>query len=167
MPHIIEPVGQRAVPHGDAALAERAALHFGVPEQEEHRALLQEEGVRAVIDVLPAEVPEVDPRRLLGAIDRKWEFFNLDAMCASDLRGVGGILAAFEAVAQVRLADAAVAEDEDLEFGVVFSATLKVRVVRILSMTLWVALVSADFSRQVVEGCSIQVQSRQCRQQYP
>jgi hypothetical protein len=104
-------------------------------------------------DVLPAEVPEIYPRWLFRSGDLQEEFLDLDAVGAGNALGVGRIRATFEAVAQVRLADAAVAEDEDLEFGVVLRAALQIRIVGAdLVEDVLTGRVSIDFLRLVIEG---------------
>ncbi len=59
--HKVQPVGQRTVAEDEPLVGDGdAGFHVGVPEDHVDRVLLQEQGVGAVVDVLSAEVPDVE-----------------------------------------------------------------------------------------------------------
>src|ERR1700677_2590844 len=96
-----------------AVLARRIArLEPLRPNEYENRVIAQEQSVRAVIDILPAEVPEVEGDRRRAA--RAWEGHgrNRDAVSRVAFR--------FERLthqiaAELRLADAPVAQHHQLD----------------------------------------------------
>ena len=134
---VIEPVGKRAVTERECAfLVGRLALQLRRPEQEKDGLSMKEERVRAVIDILSAEVPEIQAHRFREALQCHSHFAKLDPVGGRDARVEWQIA---QTATQLRLADPAVAEEQDLDLRVDPLAGLKVLVV------------GADFIQDVFE----------------
>ena len=69
--HVGQPVGERLVAKREAAMGvELLRLRLGRPHERENRTGLQEQRMRAVIDVLPAEIPDLQRHRRIGLAAR-------------------------------------------------------------------------------------------------
>ena len=96
-------------------VVELGHLRLRRPDQREDGARLQEQGVGAVVDVLPAEIPDAAaPPLEPHPARRQWRRADLDAV-----RGRHGVVIrlAAQPAAQLRLSDPAVAEDHELDVG--------------------------------------------------
>jgi ABC-type nitrate/sulfonate/bicarbonate transport system ATPase subunit len=108
----VQPPGDRLIAKGHAAmLMGLGIVGLGRPHQHEHGAGLQKEHMRAEIDVLAAEIPDVEPV-LLRARNRRPDEGN----------AVGGSRVLLErlapkAIHNLGLADPTIAEDDQLDVG--------------------------------------------------
>jgi hypothetical protein len=119
------------------------------PNEGENRVVAQEQSMRTVIDVLPTEVPEVQPHRFREAFQCHSHFAELDPMSGRDVWVKWQIV---QPAAKLRLADSPVAEKQDLDLRVDLLAGLKVLVVGADFMQdVLKAFLAADFRGQIIE----------------
>ncbi len=104
-----------------------AALEFGRPDEDENGAGAQEQRVRAVIDVLPPEVPDMDFGEVPPVATSLVEGLDDNAV-----RGWKCIVVtqASEAATELRLSDAAVAENHQFHVARFDAAVDEVRKMR-------------------------------------
>ncbi len=77
--HIVQPIAERLIAEREAAIVVLVKrLQLRRPHQHENGARLQEQRVRAVIDVLPAEIPDPERGGIAGRGQRRSA--DLDAM---------------------------------------------------------------------------------------
>ena len=114
MADVLQPIGQRLVAVDLPGVAVVAALGVRRPDQDEHRAGTHEQGMGAVVEVLAAEVPEVQdgPGLIRGQRQRR----------RADADAVGGIRIRLEPLpaqppAELGLADPPVAEHDHLHIA--------------------------------------------------
>jgi hypothetical protein len=86
---------------------------------------MKEERVRAVIDILSTEVPQIQPHRFREVFKRNLHFAELDPVCGRDAWIEFQIA---KTAAQLRLANPAVAQEQDLDLRVDPLAGLEVLV---------------------------------------
>src|SRR6516162_11099812 len=135
---IVKPIGKRSVPQSKAAfVVSFPLLQLRRPEDEKDGMCMKEKGVRAVIDILAAEVPQVEAHRFGEALRVKRRFTKLDPVGSRDAWIEFQVA---QPTAKLRLAGAAVAEEENLQRRVPASAVSEISVV------------GADFIQNVFVG---------------
>ena len=110
---IVHPVGQRTIAEPDANVLVRIGVVAVLgPEQQEHRARLNEQRMRAMVDVLTAEVPDMQPRGPIAVRRRQGCCGHQNAVRRIPLRLKR--LAA-QSAAELRLPSAPIADDQQLD----------------------------------------------------
>ena len=152
--HEIEPIGERAMLHGGPPVGELAGLPIGSPQQDEDRLALHEQSVRTVVDVLPAEVPQIEPHRF--PIVRQIQMSELHAVRGRH-RGIES--QSLQPPTHLSLADAAISENADFQLGVSRLPQSSIPVMRANRFNdILILVFPADFGGKIFKRTVVQTQ---------